>query len=108
MKIEVLHLGSSVQNNSVKKEVKRPNNEATEKENRGEGQRENRQFKNRNLEDLIRILLIRELLRRRRPQMMRPPFPPRPPMTRPPFPRGFYDSMGSIAQSRDYDIYENY
>lgn len=64
---------------------------------------------NRGLRDLIRILLIRELLRRRRrPPMTRPPFPPRPPITRPPFPRGGYDPMGPIAQARDYDIYENY
>ena len=41
------------------------------------------------LNDLIRILLIRELLGR--PGGMRPPFPqprpPRPPMNRPPMPR---------------------
>lgn len=50
--------------------------------------REDRQFRNRSLQDLIRILLIRELLRRReRFPGNRPPFPPnRPPMMRPPFP----------------------
>ena len=109
MKIEVFHLGSSAQNSSIKKEVKGTNTETTQKENRGEDRQENRQFRNRNLQDLIRILLIRELLRRRRrPPMTRPPFPPRPPITRPPFPRVGYDPMESIAQSRDYDIYENY
>lgn len=46
---------------------------------------EDRQFSGRNstLRDLIRILIIRELLRGRFPG--RPPFPPRP---RPPFPGG--------------------
>lgn len=53
----------------------------TQKENRGE----DRQFRNRGLQDLIRILLIRELLGR---PGHRPPMPPpRPPM-RPPFPGG--------------------
>ena len=67
--------------------------------------RETRQF-NRNLRDLIQILLIRELLRRRR---RRPPMPgPRPPM-RPPFRPGF--GPGGTMFNRDfeisnYDIYE--
>lgn len=52
------------------------------RENRGE----DRQFRNRGLQDLIRILLIRELLGRPGRPGHRPPFPPpRPPM-RPPFP----------------------
>lgn len=109
MKIEVFHLGANAQNGVINKEAKRTNTETTQKENRGEDRQENRQFRNRDLQDLIRILLIRELLRRRRrPPMTRPPFPPRPPITRPPFPRGGYDPMGPIAQARDYDIYENY
>lgn len=54
----------------------------SEKENRGE----DRQFRNRGLQDLIRILLIRELLGR---PGNRPPMPPhRPPIMRPPFPGG--------------------
>ena len=67
--------------------------------------RETRQF-NRSLRDLIQILLIRELLRRRR----RPPMPgPRPPM-RPPFRPGF--GPGGTIFNRDfemsnYDIFEN-
>lgn len=108
MKIEVFHLGANAQNGVINKEAKRTNTETTQKENRGEDRQENRQFRNRDLQDLIRILLIRELLRRRRPPISRPPFPPRPPMARPPFPRGGYYPMESIAQSRDYDIYENY
>lgn len=53
------------------------------KENRGE----DRQFKNRGLQDLIRILLIRELLGRPgRFLENRPPFLPNRPLMRPPFP----------------------
>lgn len=52
------------------------------KEDRGE----NRQFRNRGLQDLIKILLIRELLGR--PGDHRPPFPPHRPPMRPPFPGG--------------------
>lgn len=90
------------------------------KENRQVGQ-----FRNRNLSDLIRILIIRELLGRPgfpghrppvrpRPPMrppVRPPFPGgpgnghRPPM-RPPFPRGdIYQQMPEILEN-GYDIYE--
>lgn len=77
--------------------------------------RETRQM-NRGLRDLIQILLIRELLRRRRrrpgerPHMPRPPMPgPRPPM-RPPFRPGF--GPGGTMFNRDfemsnYDIFEN-
>lgn len=55
------------------------------KEKRGE----DRQFRNRGLQDIIRILLIRELLGR--PERFpgnRPPFPPNRPPMRPPFPGG--------------------
>lgn len=54
-------------------------------QNRGE----DRQFRNRGLQDLIRILLIRELLGRPgRFPGNRPPFPPNRPPMRPPFPGG--------------------
>lgn len=78
--------------------------------------RETRQM-NTGLRDLIQILLIRELLRRRRPgerpgrpPIPRPPMPgPRPPM-RPPFRPGF--GAGGPIFNRDlemlnYDIFEN-
>ena len=73
--------------------------------------RETRQF-NRGLRDLIQILLIRELLRRRRegrPPIFRPRPPMRPPM-RPPFRPGF--GPGASMFNRDfemsnYDIFEN-
>ena len=85
----------------------------------GEQRGENRQFRpirNRTLRDLIRILIIRELLGRpgfpgNRPPM-RPPFPgrpPRPPM-RPPFPGGPGGRPPMIPRSdfdNYYDIYEN-
>lgn len=49
--------------------------------------RETRQFgRNRSLQDLIRILILNQLLGAGRPPHHRPPFPPRPPV-RPPRPR---------------------
>lgn len=64
--------------------------------------RETRQF-NRNLHDLIQILLIRELLmRRRRPG--NPPMPPRPPM-RPPFRPGG-PQFNRQFEMLNNDIYE--
>ena len=83
-------------------------------ENRNEKsdkKRETRQI-NRELRDLIQILLIRELLRRFRRAGIpgRPPMPrPRPPM-RPPFRPGF--GPGGTMFNRDsemsnYDIFEN-
>ena len=81
-------------------------------ENRGED-RQFRPIRNRTLRDLIRILIIRELLGRpgfpgHRPPM-RPPFPgrpPRPPM-RPPFPGGRPPMMPRSNFDDYYDIYEN-
>ena len=73
--------------------------------------RETRQI-NRNLRDLIQILLIRELLRRRRRRPGERPPMPRPPMPgpRPPFRPGF--GPGGTMFNRDfeisnYDIFEN-
>lgn len=68
--------------NNTRKEMNRQSTSVKkEQENRGE----DRQFRNRNLRDLIQILLIRELLGRPGFHGHRPPFP-RPP--RPPFPGG--------------------
>lgn len=86
----------------------------TEKANEvREEPREDRQFRNRSLQDLIRILLIRELLRRReRFPGNRPPFPPnRPPIMRPPFPGGLGGGRPPIMPRSNYysdmnDIYE--
>lgn len=74
--------------------------------------REDRQFRNRSLQDLIRILLIRELLRRRRRfPGNRPPFPPNRPPMRPPFPGGPGGGRPPIMPRSNYyndmnDIYE--
>lgn len=78
-----------------------------------ESRRENRQIRNKGLEDLIRILLIRELLGRpgRFPNN-RPPFPPSRPPMRTPFPGGpggrppmmprdgYYQNMNDIYEER--------
>lgn len=76
-------------------------------QNRGE----DRQFRNRGLQDLIRILLIRELLGRPgRFPGNRPPFPPNRPPMRPPFPGGPGGPGGRppIMPRSDYfeDLYE--
>ena len=76
----------SISSNS--KEVKTTIKESVSKEKQAENRGEDRQFRNRNLRDLIQILIIRELLRRRRFPRPRPR-PPRPGMPgggRPPFP----------------------
>ncbi len=65
----------------INKEIAEPKKEV---ENRGE----DRQFRNRNLRDLIQILLIRELLGRPGGPAMRPPMPP---PQRPPFQGGGYN-----------------
>ncbi len=82
------------------------------KENRGgEAESGKRVSRRGGLSDLIKILIIRELLGRpnMRPPMpgSRPPFPPRP---RPPFPGGERPPMGHPPMPRGYyeysDIYE--
>lgn len=77
-----------------------------------ENSKEDRQFRNRNLHDLIRILLIRELLRRKeRFPGNRPPFPPNRPPMRPPFPERPGGGRSPMMPRSDYynnmnDIYE--
>ena len=114
-----INLGNEVRSsekantNMTRETDKKPDVKITEASNEN---RETRQI-NRGLRDLIQILLIRELLRRRRipgerPHMPRPPMPgpgPRPPM-RPPFRPGF--GPGGTMFNRDfemsnYDIFEN-
>lgn len=64
-------------------------NARMEKTTTKETRSEDRQFRNRGLQDLIRILLIRELLGRPgRFPGNRPPFPSQRPPMRPPFPGG--------------------
>lgn len=114
-----INLGNEVRNsetantNMAKTTDRKPNVKISET---SRDKRETRQM-NTGLRDLIQILLIRELLRRRRPgerpgrpPMPRPPMPgPRPPM-RPPFRPGF--GPGGNMFNRDfeisnYDIFEN-
>lgn len=75
-----------------------------EEENRGE----DRQFRNRNLRDLIKILLIRELLGRPGFPIGRPPFPPHRPPMRPIFPGGPGSIPPFMPRSESYyeDLYE--
>lgn len=72
------------QANSTLRREARPEdvNKSALEQNRGE----DRQFRNNNLRDLIKVLLIRELIGRPGFPGNRPPMPPRPP--RPPFPGG--------------------
>lgn len=110
-----INLGNEVRSsekantNMTRETNKKPDVKISEASNEN---RETRQI-NRGLRDLIQILLIRELLRRRRrPHMPRPPMHgpgPRPPM-RPPFRPGF--GPGGTMFNRDfemsnYDIFEN-
>lgn len=65
---------------------------------------ENRQIKNRGLQDIIKILIIRELLDRHRPSFHgRPPFPHG--GNRPPYFGGAVSGRPPIG-NRDYDIFE--
>ena len=86
-----------------KEEVQRKTLENQETENRNVEMQNRRRPGNNNLRDLIKILLIRELLRRRnRPHNNFPPRPPqnspRPPMRPPIMPRNYEQPL--------YDIYE--
>lgn len=80
---EVQNHTNSSQTSNAKKQVE---NRSTGTENRAESRTEDRQFRNRGLQDLIRILLIRELLGRPGGSNRPPMPPPRPPRPRPPFP----------------------
>ena len=100
------------QDNKSTSEYKENKNSEIKREDRGvENRGEDRQFRNRNLRDLIKILLIRELLGGIR-NPGRPPMPPSRPPMRPPFPGG--PGMpgrppfgpGPRPNNRYYDIYE--
>lgn len=108
-----LETGNEIQVNiNLKNELKSTGNrnasnkEKTDKikENRGE----DRQFRNRGLQDLIRILIIRELLGRpgRFPENRPPMSPPRPPM-RPPFSGGPNQGPRPPIMPRKYENFES-
>lgn len=88
----------------TQRDVKANTNMSTKKEveNRGE----DRQFRNRNLRDLIKILLIRELLENLGFPPQRPPVPPRPPV-RPPFPGGPAPGPRLPFMPRDKKYYDD-
>lgn len=105
-----INLQNSVTNHRTQNQAttREPITKEALRENRGE----DRQIRNRDLRDLIKILIIRELLNRPggghrpRPPMHggpgRPPFPGGP---RPPFPGGPGPGRPPIMP-REYDIYE--
>ena len=86
-----------------KRQTKNSQTENNITENRGmKEKRETRQFNNSGIMDIIRILLLRELLGRPNRPNNRPPFPP--PPGRPPFPP---NRPGRPTYYREYgDIYE--
>lgn len=107
-----INLGNSVgteQNRNTATQTKKEENRDSRQQN-SNNNRQTGQFRNRTLRDLIRILLIRELLGKpgfpgSRPPV-RPPFPGRPgipnrPPIRPPFPGG-----NRYLLDNPYDIYE--
>lgn len=90
---------------NVKKDIFQESSTANkQQENRGK----DRQFRNRNLRDLIQILIIRELLGRPGFPIGRPPFPPHRPPMRPPFPGGPGPRPPFMPRSESYyeDLYE--
>ena len=68
-KVATKQMQNQIETNNIVK------NTGGNEQNRSDNRQEDRQFRNRNLRDLIQILLIRELLRRR--HQGRPPFPGR-------------------------------
>ena len=85
-------------NELSKEEAQKKNSENQEVENRNIKGESRISPRNNNLRDLIKILLIRELLRRRHNHFPpRPPHNPRPPMRPPIMPRNYQPL---------YDIYE--
>ena len=91
---------SQNKNETYREEVQKKNSEKQEVENRNAEMENKRSPRNNNLRDLIKILLIRELLRRRHNNFpQKPPHnrPPRPPMRPPIMPRDYQPL---------YDIYE--
>ena len=104
------NVSNSMDMNSANTNEKRDklNNKAEVKIKESTEKRETRQI-NRGLRDLIKILLLRELLNRPRPPMPAPPPPPRPPMPgpRPPM-RPRYNQNDLELKNPNMDIYEQF
>lgn len=81
-----INLNNNVENVNTVKSVTQNNRSQEVRQESKEIRSENRQI-NRGLSDIIRILILRELLSRPGGPENRPPFPP-PPPPRPPFPGG--------------------
>lgn len=97
-----INLTNEIKNNTVTNNTNREENRADVKIKESKENRETRQI-NRGLRDLIKILLLRELLGRPGfPGGNRPPV--RPP--RPPFPGGPGPRPHMRPRNLDYDIYE--
>lgn len=96
-------IGNTINNRSTTTNKTNTSKPENVRETRGE----DRQFRNRGLQDLIRILLIRELLGRPGNPGHRPPMPPhgRPPM-RPPFPPPGGPGQGPRPPMMHRDLYE--
>lgn len=95
-----IHLTNEVGNNTT---VNRTTANSVRTEKQRENRGENRVVRNRSLQDLIRILLIRELLGKPGNRPPRPPMPPQRPPMRPPFPGG---SVGPRPPIMPRDLYE--
>lgn len=96
--ISTTNLNTQNRNELHKEGVQKKSSEKQEVENRNTEGESRISPRNNNLRDLIKILLIRELLRRRHNHFPpRPPHNPRPPMRPPIMPRNYQPL---------YDIYE--
>ena len=96
--VSTTNLNTQNRNELHKEEVQKKSSEKQEVENRNAETESRISPRNNNLRDLIKILLIRELLRRRHNHFPpRPPHNPRPPMRPPIMPRNYQPL---------YDIYE--
>ena len=110
---EVRNNNSEVQSNSTQSiknrnisNTKDKNITIKEEHRKDKENREDRRIRNNTLRDLIKILIIRQLLRNRPNRPNFPHQPPRPP--RPPFPGGPGTGQGRppIMPRSYYDIYE--
>lgn len=101
-----INLNINLQNKTTgnRQENKVSTSNVLKSEDKKEKRGEDRQFGNRDLRDLIQILIIRELLIRPGPE--RPPFPG--PGGRPPFPGGPGRPPFRPREYDDMDIYERY
>ena len=96
--VSTTNLNTQNRNELHKEEVQKKSSEKQEVENRNTEGESRISPRNNNLRDLIKILLIRELLRKRHNHFPpRPPHNPRPPMRPPIMPRNYQPL---------YDIYE--